>query len=190
MSSTLTNSTGRIGPRRENLPHGHVRALLDTFEKGLLITDRQGSVVLANARAQKCLEEHGQNDTGSLNFFAEILKVDPKEIIRRVEAGEHEIELVGHTGLKPYRARVKWIPESDWLAVEFVGDEKAKELVALDVALQELATIDPRKAQVIELRFFGGLSVDETAEVLKISPQSVLRDWKLAKAWMLRELSR
>ena len=66
---------------------------------------------------------------------------------------------------------------------------KAKELIALDDALHELAKFDPRQAQVIELRFFGGLSVEETAEVLKISPQSVMRDWKLAKAWMMRELS-
>jgi RNA polymerase sigma factor (sigma-70 family) len=63
-------------------------------------------------------------------------------------------------------------------------------LVALDEALDELAKVDPRKARVIELRFFGGLSVEEAAEVLKISPQSVMRDWKLAKAWLTRELSR
>jgi RNA polymerase sigma factor (sigma-70 family) len=50
--------------------------------------------------------------------------------------------------------------------------------------------MDPRKAKVIELRFFGGLSVEETAEVLKISPQSVMRDWKLAKAWLQREIAR
>ena len=62
------------------------------------------------------------------------------------------------------------------------------ELVALDEALEVLARMDCRKAQVVELRFFGGLSVDETAEVLKISPQSVMRDWKLAKAWLRREL--
>jgi RNA polymerase sigma factor (TIGR02999 family) len=61
--------------------------------------------------------------------------------------------------------------------------------VALDDALNELAKFDPRKAQVIELRYFGGLSVEETAEVLKISPQSVMRDWKLAKVWLMRELS-
>jgi RNA polymerase sigma-70 factor (ECF subfamily) len=64
------------------------------------------------------------------------------------------------------------------------------ELIALDDALNTLAQMDPRKARVIELRFFGGLSVEETAEVLKISPQSVMRDWKLAKAWLKRELSR
>jgi RNA polymerase sigma factor (sigma-70 family) len=56
--------------------------------------------------------------------------------------------------------------------------------------LNDLADIDPRKARVIELRFFGGLSVEETAEVLKISPQSVMRDWKMARAWLLAELAR
>ena len=70
------------------------------------------------------------------------------------------------------------------------GSERGAELIALDDALNGLADLDPRKAQVIELRFFGGLSVEETAQVLRISPQSVMRDWKLAKAWLLRELSR
>jgi RNA polymerase sigma factor (TIGR02999 family) len=63
-------------------------------------------------------------------------------------------------------------------------------LLALDDALRSLATIDARKARVVELRFFGGLSVDETAEVLQISPQSVMRDWRLAKPWLARELAR
>jgi RNA polymerase sigma factor (TIGR02999 family) len=67
---------------------------------------------------------------------------------------------------------------------------RGAELIALDDALNTLAELDPRKVKVIELRFFGGLSVEETAEVLKLSPQSVMRDWKLAKAWLLRELSR
>jgi RNA polymerase sigma factor (sigma-70 family) len=65
---------------------------------------------------------------------------------------------------------------------------RAADLVALDDALQNLATADARKARVVELRFFGGLSVEETAEVLNISPQSVMRDWKLARAWLSREL--
>ncbi len=71
-----------------------------------------------------------------------------------------------------------------------VGISKDRELVALDDALHTLAEIDPRKAKVIELRFFGGLSVEETAAVLKLSPQSILRDWKLAKAWLQREITR
>jgi RNA polymerase sigma factor (sigma-70 family) len=56
--------------------------------------------------------------------------------------------------------------------------------------LDALAQIDPRKARVVELRFFGGLSVEETAEVLKISAQSVMRDWKMARAWLMTELAR
>jgi RNA polymerase sigma factor (TIGR02999 family) len=70
-----------------------------------------------------------------------------------------------------------------------VGIGRDRELVAIDDALNTLAQIDPRKSRVIELRFFGGLSVEETAEVLRISPQSVMRDWKLAKAWLIRELA-
>jgi RNA polymerase sigma-70 factor (ECF subfamily) len=68
--------------------------------------------------------------------------------------------------------------------------DRAAELVALDDALSRLTQMDSRRAQVIELRFFGGLTVEETAEVLKISPQSVMRDWKLARAWLARDLRR
>ena len=67
---------------------------------------------------------------------------------------------------------------------------RAARLCAIDDALNALAHMDARRAQVIELRFFGGLTVEETAEVLKISPQSVMRDWKLARAWLTRELRR
>ncbi|HWC99148.1 MAG TPA: sigma-70 family RNA polymerase sigma factor [Candidatus Sulfopaludibacter sp.] len=63
-------------------------------------------------------------------------------------------------------------------------------LIGLDDALTALASIDPRKVKVIEMRFFGGLSVEETAAVLGISTQSVLRDWKLGRAWLTRELTR
>jgi len=70
-----------------------------------------------------------------------------------------------------------------------VGKERGQDLVALDDALQALAAIDPRKSQVVEMRFFGGLSVEETAEALHVSPETVMRDWKLAKVWLARELS-
>lgn len=62
-------------------------------------------------------------------------------------------------------------------------------LLELDEALDRLSAIDPRKGKVIEMRFFGGLSVEETAEALRISPETVMRDWKLARAWLYRELS-
>ena len=70
-----------------------------------------------------------------------------------------------------------------------VSPERSADLVALDDALSALSEIDPRKGRVVELRFFGGLSVEETAEVLSVSPDTVMRDWKLAKVWLLRELS-
>jgi len=68
------------------------------------------------------------------------------------------------------------------------GTDRAVELLAVDDALSRLFEIDPRRARVVELRVFGGLTHDEIADVLRISPQSVMRDWRLAKAWMLREL--
>ena len=71
-----------------------------------------------------------------------------------------------------------------------VTNEKDMDLVALDEALQSLGKVDERKSKIVELRFFGGLSVDETAEVLKVAPVTVMREWNKAKAWLYRELSR
>lgn|SRR5678815_4078868 len=68
-------------------------------------------------------------------------------------------------------------------------DERAGELVALDDALKELAELDERKSRIVELRFFGGLSNEETAEVMKISPVTVTREWRAARAWLRREMS-
>ncbi len=73
--------------------------------------------------------------------------------------------------------------------VALVSEKRAPEVIALDDALRRFEAIDPRKAQVVELRFFGGLSVKETAEVLKVSQQTVLRDWDLARTWLHREIS-
>jgi RNA polymerase sigma factor (TIGR02999 family) len=70
-----------------------------------------------------------------------------------------------------------------------VYGERGADLVALDDALRALAAIDARRSKVVELRFFGGLTVEETAEVLKVSPETVMHDWKLAKVWLLREMS-
>jgi RNA polymerase sigma factor (TIGR02999 family) len=72
----------------------------------------------------------------------------------------------------------------------FLSQERAVDMVALDEALESLAAVDQRKSQVVELRFFGGLSIDETAEVLRVSSGTVMRDWTLAKAWLRREVMR
>jgi RNA polymerase sigma-70 factor (ECF subfamily) len=104
------------------------------------------------------------------------------QMIRRilVDAGRKRASLK-HGG----RARHLLLEE-----VPDVSSERATELLEVDEALDSLVRIDPRKARVVELRFFGGLSVKETAAVLKISEQSVMRDLKFAKAWLLRELTK
>lgn len=81
----------------------------------------------------------------------------------------------------------------EWRQVPFneavaVFRDRRTDIVALDDALQTLADLDPRKARVVEMRFFGGLSIKETAEVLGVSQETVLRDWRLAKVWLLRQL--
>lgn len=96
--------------------------------------------------------------------------------------------LVDHARARGYRKRgggVQRVTLNDGL---IASPEPALDVIALDRALEALAAVDARKSRVIELRFFGGLSVEETAEVLHVSPDTVKRDWRLAKLWLLREL--
>ena len=89
--------------------------------------------------------------------------------------------------LGPQRGGANTISLDD---VAQISDERAAELVALDEALRNLSQLDPRKGQVVELRYFGGLSVEEIAGVLGVSPDTITRDWRRAKAFLRRELSR
>jgi RNA polymerase sigma-70 factor (ECF subfamily) len=98
--------------------------------------------------------------------------------------------LVDHARSNGYLKRGGGLKLVSLAAARDVGCDGEVDLFALDQALTGLAAFDPRKSQVVELRFFGGLTVDETAEVLRISPDTVMRDWKLAKAWLMRELER
>jgi RNA polymerase sigma-70 factor, ECF subfamily len=102
------------------------------------------------------------------------------QIMRRILLDRARRRVAAKRGGKAPRVNLDEVPA--------VGSSRASELIALDDALNELSRLDPRKAQVIEMRFFGGLSVEETAEVLKVSPDTVLRDWRLARAWLLAEL--
>jgi len=86
-------------------------------------------------------------------------------------------------------ARVQHSGDFDFDGLPSPGSDQAAVMLALDDALAALARMDPRRARVVELRFFGGLSVEETAHVIGVSPQTVMRDWKLARAWLARELS-
>ena len=96
--------------------------------------------------------------------------------------------LVDWARSKGYQKRGGGAPKVTFDEALPITDERGTNLVALDEALEALAKFDERKSKVIELRFFGGLSVEETAEVLKVSSDTVMRDWKLAKAWLFREM--
>jgi RNA polymerase sigma factor (TIGR02999 family) len=98
--------------------------------------------------------------------------------------------LVDYARSKQYAKRGGDAPKVSLDEALTVSEERAAELVALDDALNELAKVDPRKCHVVELRYFGGLSVEEAAEVLKVSAITVIRDWSMAKAWLHRELSK
>jgi len=89
-----------------------------------------------------------------------------------------------HTSIK--RGEGLKVPLDD---VAVLNPERGTELIALDEALKKLAAINPRKGQIVELKYFGGLTVDEIAEVLKVSPVTVMRDWNFAKTWLHREIS-
>jgi RNA polymerase sigma factor (TIGR02999 family) len=84
--------------------------------------------------------------------------------------------------------KVEETPALNLDSLPAIGTDRAAEICALNDALDALAKREPRRVKVIELRYFGGLSVEETAEALDVSPQTVLRDWKLARAWLVVEL--
>lgn len=97
--------------------------------------------------------------------------------------------LIDFARSRGYLKRGGAIPHMSLEDAPAVCDEPDVNLVALDDALKALAAIDERKSKVVELKFFGGLNVEETAEVLRVSSDTVLRDWRFAKIWLLRELS-
>jgi RNA polymerase sigma factor (TIGR02999 family) len=102
------------------------------------------------------------------------------QIMRRILLDQARRRKAAKRGGETPRLNLEELPD--------IGHGRARELIALDDALNTLSDLDSRKARVIELRFFGGLSVEETAEVLKVSPDTVFRDWRLARAWLVAEL--
>ena len=135
------------------------------------------SAAIANEAYLKLVRSGGIPCESRAHFFAVCA-----QIIRRI--------LVDHEREARYQKRggdAIRVPLDDGM---LGARARGVELLALDEALASLCKVDPRKAQVVELRFFGGLSVDETAEVLRVSAETVLRDWRMAKSWLFRELRR
>jgi RNA polymerase sigma factor (TIGR02999 family) len=97
--------------------------------------------------------------------------------------------LVEHARSRAYLKRGGGMVRMPLEEAMVMAPDRDPQLLALDDALTELAKFDSRKAQIVEMRFFAGLSVEETAEALKVSPQTVLRDWKLSKLWLTRQMT-
>lgn len=133
------------------------------------------TTALVNEAYLRLVDVRGVSWNDRAHFFAMAAR-----LMRRV--------LVDHARSRRYQKRgggATAIPFEEGLAV---APQPGTDLVALDDALRALADLDARKSQVVELRFFGGLSVEETAAALDVSTSTVLRDWRLAKAWLLKEL--
>ena len=96
--------------------------------------------------------------------------------------------LIDHARRHHYAKRGGGAPQVSLDETAVVSQERAAELIAVHEALEQLATFDPRKSRIVELRFFGGLNLDETAEVMELSPRTVQREWRAAKAWLYRML--
>ena len=133
------------------------------------------TTALVNEAYLKLVDSRGVNWRNRAQFFA-----ISAQLMRRI--------LVDYARARGYRKRGGGVREVA-LDDKLVGaNERGRNVLELDDALKALAELDPRKSQVVELRFFGGLSLEETAEVLKVHPDTVLRDWRMAKAWLGREL--
>jgi RNA polymerase sigma factor (TIGR02999 family) len=97
--------------------------------------------------------------------------------------------LVDFARSRKYQKRGGQIPHIELEDAATVSVAVGSDVLAVDEALKQLARVDTRKSEVVEMRFFGGMTTEEIAEALQVSPETVMRDWRLAKAWLLRELS-
>jgi RNA polymerase sigma-70 factor (ECF subfamily) len=133
------------------------------------------ATALVNEAYLRLIETRGVNWQNRAHFLAMAAR-----LMRRI--------LVDFARSKQYQKRGGGAVRVTLVDDVALSAEPGRDLVALDDALEALAKVDERKSRVIEMRFFGGLSVNETAEALHVSPETVMRDWKLAKAWLLRQL--
>ncbi|HBY60751.1 MAG TPA: RNA polymerase subunit sigma-70 [Solibacterales bacterium] len=155
-----------------------VYAELKKIARGYARSERPDATLQATALVNEAylrLAQAGVEYADRAHFFAVSAQVMRRILVDAARA-RHRGKRGGHAA----RVQLDEVPD--------IAGSRGRELIAVDDALTALAAFDPRKARVIELRFFGGLSVEETADVLKVSPQTVMRDWSLARSWVKREL--
>ena len=159
---------------------------LRRMARGYMRNERPGhtlqATALVNEAFLRLVETRNLDWTDRAHFFAMCARV-----MRRILVDAARSRAATKRGGQVDRAEHSTAINLDRLPDP--ASEISAQVCALDEALNMLAQIDPRRAHVIELRFFGGLTVEETAQVLQTSPQTVMREWKLARAWLARELS-
>lgn len=152
---------------------------LHRVARGYMARERLGhslqATALVNEAYLRLVDARGVDWKDRAHFFAICARMMRRILIDRARAHAYQKRGGGEAAIS--------LDES-----VMAGGEQAAGLVALDEALTRLAALDPRKSRVVELRFFSGLGVEETAAVLNVSPETVMRDWKMAKAWLYREL--
>jgi RNA polymerase sigma factor (TIGR02999 family) len=158
----------------------HVYEELRLIAGRLMQKERPGQSIQATALVHEAYLKLVDVDSVDWQDRAHFFAVSA-HVMRRILLDRARSRLAEKRGGNAVRINLDEVPDV------FAG--RAAELIALDDALCMLARIDPRKARVIELRFFGGLTVEETAGVLKVSADTVMRDWSMARAWLLSELS-
>ena len=156
-----------------------VEAELRRLARGYMARERRGHTLQATALVHEAFLRLTDAQHLQWQDRAHFLGISAR-LMRRV--------LVDHARSRGYRKRGGGAQRVTLNEGLVATPEPALDVVVLDRALEKLAAVDERKSRVIELRFFGGLSVEETAEVLQVSPDTVKRDWRLAKLWLLREL--
>ncbi len=134
------------------------------------------TTALVNEAYLKLVDQRSANWQNRVHFFALA-----SQTMRRI--------LLNHARARVVQKRGGGAEKVSLESAEILSAEKSRELLALDEALENLAQIDALKSRLVELRYFGGLSVRETAEVLKISPATVSKHWQLARAWLRREMT-
>ena len=156
--------------------HSELRRLARRQMRGERADHTLQTTALVNEAYLRLIDLHRVRWQDRAHFFALSAR-----LMRRI--------LVDHARSRNYLKRGGTRAHVDFDDVVVVSPARGADLLALDEALEALALIDARKSQVVEMRFFGGLSVQETAEALSVSGETVMRDWRLAKVWLLRHLS-
>lgn len=113
----MSKAVAADSPSDASITTGIVHALLDTLDRPVLIAERAGRIVMTNLRARQCIGENSSPESGDLNLFTHLLRVDPKVIFGQIESGEHEVSLQVECNGGKGQARVQWLPEPDWLVV-------------------------------------------------------------------------